>query len=359
MFELASVILPTYNLGRMTAQCIDALRANTTYRPVELVWVDNGSEAGERAMVEEALRDLPWGVQEVRLEDNQGWVGGCIEGYERAAGEWIVLLNNDTMVSPGWLTAMVRALEAEPRRGIAGCVTSGGQWQGIGHLREKWVELAGAPRRLDVLPEWLAERCAGQVREVPGMVAFFAVVLRRSMLEEIEFLDQAFGMGLGDDDDLCWRARDAGWQIVVALDSFVMHRRRTTFNILEDESFDWRGEQRRNLAYLKFKQRRSRTVGPGTVLKYLGQDGSPYVIGIPARDLTEADLVELDGQGIAQLQVLATGLYVEVTEGLDGDPLFGPGPFCGARLTPPGLEAQRCRARVKEWGERCEEHGDY
>lgn len=359
MSKLVSVIVPAYNLPDYTIACLEAIQRNTAYKPIEIILVDNGSEPESRQQVDSYLDSFSLPFQAIRLEENEGWVGGCWAGYKEATGSYIVLLNNDTEPAQGWLTAMIKALEADPGLGIVGCITQNKtQWQGIPKLREKWPELRGAPEEGQA--EWLKENCASIVKPVHGMVAFFAATLRRKMLDEIGFLNPHFGIGLGDDDELCHRARVRGWRIGVALDSYVHHHHRTTFRELLKEGVEWRDIQRRNTTFLYWKQSIEQPVKGvnmdetiPVVFKYLGnKDGFPWVVNIPARDLDWDDIMYLEMErNISTDDIMDTGLYLDM--GL-GEPksVYGPEPFCGAVKA----DGTRCKRKVEEWGMRCWQH---
>jgi len=357
MSEKVSIILLTCGLPDVSARCIEHLGANTHHRPVQLVWVDNGSTREERDQVRTAIeRHCNFELREVDLAQNAGWVGGCLAGLAEAdrGSRYIGLLNNDTRPDPYWLTPLVEVLEHYPQVGIVGSLTQNAQqWQGIPMLRGRWAEISAAPLPPDEIGPWLRAHRARAVRIVPGMVAFFSVLLRREMIDQIGFLDPIFGLGLADDDDYCARAADAGWQVAVALDSYVPHDHRTTFYHLSDQGLiDLETLQRQNLNLFRTKRRRmaAKQIEPGVVLRYLGHNGSPFVMGIPARDLTQQDLTSLELEsGILRVDVLRSGLYMEVVA---DDEVLGPGPFCGALLA----MGERCREPVAAWGDRCSEH---
>lgn len=353
-----SLIMPTYNKRpAYTQAALASLGAWTVYRPIEFIFVDNGSEPRFERDVNEALERMPFPSRAVWLPENRGWIGGCEAGLQRAAGDFIVLLNNDIVVTEGWLAAQMRVMDDYPRVGIVGGVATGDrQWQGLTRLQRRWSELrrvplGDSPREAHEVNAWLRQHCAGRVRRNEGMVAFFATTLRREMLDEIGFFDPRYGLGFADDDDLCWRARQAHWDIAVALDSLVFHYHRLTWEYRrEHEGFDYHALQQRNLALLHYKQQGEQAMKPGSVLKYLGHNGYPFVIGIPARDLTQADLNDLALAGLSKTDVLDTSLYIEVIVG----EVFGPSPFCGA----PTAAGGRCRRTVSAWGERCYQHPD-
>ena len=350
---LASIIIPFHNLAHHTLACLASLAAATLYEPAELILVDNDSESGQTSMITGYLNagyTIPW---QIRIQpDNRGWVGGCIDGYEAMAQdtEWVVLLNNDTILSQGWLARARGALASRPDYGIMGCVSvGGGGWQRMDRLQEAgWVRPTfrppDYPSQLENTAAQLQAVHGGEVHEVGAMVAFFAVALRRTMLQEIGFLDPKFGLGLGDDDDLCQRARANHWKIGVALDVPVWHWHRSTFNLLAAGGVDWKAGQQENMAYLQSK---GTGVRMDRVLQYLGdrETSYPYIPHVPARDLDPRDMIGLEAQGWTEETLCRSGLYVPV-EDLEIHP------FCGAATD----GGEPCRRLVTEWGIHCYQH---
>ena len=101
---LTSIVIVTHNQLEYTRQCLDSIR-RLTDEPYELIVVDNGSSDG----TVEYLRSLP----DVRLivnETNRGFPAAANQGIARAGGSQILLLNNDVVVTTGWLCRLLRAL---------------------------------------------------------------------------------------------------------------------------------------------------------------------------------------------------------------------------------------------------------
>jgi GT2 family glycosyltransferase len=109
---LVSVLIVNYNGARWLRDCLESL-ASVTYPTREVVVVDNGSEDDSL----EVLRGYPW-VRVVKSERNLGFAGGNNLGLRHCQGALVLLLNNDTVVTAGFLEPLVRYLERHPQVGI-------------------------------------------------------------------------------------------------------------------------------------------------------------------------------------------------------------------------------------------------
>jgi GT2 family glycosyltransferase len=103
------VIIPTFDGAALLVACLDALRRQT-FRDFVPTVIDDGSTDGTAAIL---ARDYPE-VRVLRREHNGGLVAACNAGIAATGAELICLLNNDTEAEPGWLTALVTALDAAP-----------------------------------------------------------------------------------------------------------------------------------------------------------------------------------------------------------------------------------------------------
>jgi GT2 family glycosyltransferase len=137
----------------------------------------------------------------------------------------LVLLNNDTVVPPGWLERLVAPLEEDPRVGLVGATSNA-----CGHAAELAVDYAD----LDGMERFAAERArayAGQRRELE-MVTLFCAALPRALYAQLGGLDERYRVGLFEDDDLAMAVRRAGRRVVVADDAFVHHYGGASFDRL-------------------------------------------------------------------------------------------------------------------------------
>ncbi|MGN7168105.1 glycosyltransferase family 2 protein [Paenibacillus cellulositrophicus] len=210
-FQGTSIIIPTFNQAEFLIQCIASIEAHTP-EPHEIIVVDNASTDDTAAR----LQRQNWPIRYARLEVNRGFAGGVNYGMMMAKGETVVILNNDTLVTPGWLSHMLRCLDSDPRIGAVGPVTNyiGGEQQipvPYENVEEMWAFAA----RYNVPNE-------GLWRETDRLVGF-CLLLRRDVLHRIGYLDEGYRIGNYEDDDWIIRLRLTGRKLIIAGDSFIHH----------------------------------------------------------------------------------------------------------------------------------------
>jgi GT2 family glycosyltransferase len=202
-----SAIVVTQNGGPLLDACLRALRRALDGMDAELLVVDNGP-AGIEA---EGARVLPQGR-------NLGFAGGVARGIEAAVGEWVLLVNDDAELEPDAVEPLLAAGRAAPR---VGTVTGQVRF----HARRDVINTAGlVVDRLGVAYDRLAGAPAtdgGPVEEVFGASACVALY-RRAMLDAIGGFDESF-FAFGEDADVAWRARMAGWSALYAPASVAYH----------------------------------------------------------------------------------------------------------------------------------------
>lgn len=221
--DLVSIIILCCNELPYTQACLESLWQHTRF-PFEVILVDNGSSDGTAAFLD-ALKSQP-GPERVEVlhnPTNRGFPAGCNQGAALARGGFLLFLNNDTLLTPGWLDGLLAALPADrPQLGLAGPLSN----------------YAPAPQGIAVdyqdragLLAWAAQvtrEQRGQRLAVPKLSGF-CLLVRRAAWEATGGFDERFGLGLFDDDDLCKKARQAGYEHVVARDVFVHHFGSRTF----------------------------------------------------------------------------------------------------------------------------------
>ena len=221
---LASIIILIRDNLPLTAACIESIYQHTQ-PDFELVLVDNGS-APDVAQQAAELQARHGNVVYVRNPENEGFSFGVNQGLAAAHGEFLVLLNNDVVVTPGWLAKQLALLEVDSRMALVGPTTnatSGPQLVGT-------AIYGGLSELVPFSQQWSLEH-AGEFAFVERLVGL-CMVMRRDLIAEIGGFDTAFGYGNCEDDDFCLRVLRAGHQIAIAYDVFIHHHGSSTFKTL-------------------------------------------------------------------------------------------------------------------------------
>lgn len=241
-FPAVSIIVVTYNNLDLTTACIESLIRNTTHPNYEIIVIDNASTDGTQSYLRQ-LSSLEIPVRISLNRENRGFAAANNQGLGMATGDVLVLLNNDTLVPKGWLDPLIRHLN-DPSVGLVGPVTNE-----IGNEAKIPVNYLD-PDSMEAFADENAASHAGQGFDIP-MLAMFCVAMRREVMEAVGPLDEAYGMGLFEDDDYSRRIHAKGLRTICAEDAFVHHVGRASFGKLSQGAYDeiWQ----RNQAYFESK----------------------------------------------------------------------------------------------------------
>jgi len=228
--ELASIIILCCNQREFTQSCLESV-VRCTRLPFELLLVDNGSTDDTREYLAEFTRQQgPVRVEVIRNEINRGFAAGCNQAIDRVRGRYVVFLNNDTIVTEGWLYGLIgHSLEDWPRVGLVGAVSN---------YAPPPQQVRGDYTTLDDLPAFAARRrreFAGKAMQVERLTGF-CLLARQEMLKHIGGFDERFGGGFFEADDLCVRARKNGYRLRLALGVYIHHFGSRTFAGLRIDS---------------------------------------------------------------------------------------------------------------------------
>ncbi len=243
-FPSVSIVLLCYNQLDYTKQCVKSILEKTAYPNYELVIVDNCSTDGTADWLrEEAKRSGR--IRPVFNTENRGFAGGNNDGIRASGGEYVVLLNNDTLVTRGWLTGLVKWARREGV-GMAGPVTNS-----IGNEAMIHLDYGKNLKKMDAAAYEYTARRMGQEYAHDGILAMFCVIFRRDLTEKIGLLDENYGVGMFEDDDYSAAVRREGLRLVLAEDVFIHHFGSVSFKKLEDETY--RKLFEKNKAYYEAK----------------------------------------------------------------------------------------------------------
>lgn len=107
---LVSVVIPVLNETKLTLACLKSIKKYTKYASIEVIVVDNGSDfLTSQALNLYAITDKRCKI--IRLDENLNFAVGCNYGFSQSNGEYVLFLNNDTVVTERWLTPLIEAIQ--------------------------------------------------------------------------------------------------------------------------------------------------------------------------------------------------------------------------------------------------------
>lgn len=243
LYEKVSIVLVTHNNLNLTIQCVNSILRNTTWPNYQLIVVDNGSEDDTGDYLERLRQEVPT-AKVILNPDNRGFAAANNQGLREADGDILLLLNNDTVVPGGWLDPLVRHLR-DPSIGLVGPVTNA-----VGNEAKIEVSYTDIQQMQD-FSDGYTKAHKGQSFDI-SMLAMFCVAFRRGILEEVGYLDEAFGIGMFEDDDYSRRVQAAGYRTVCAEDAFIHHYGQASFRKLI-ASGEYQALWDKNQAYFESK----------------------------------------------------------------------------------------------------------
>ena len=210
--RLTSIVIVSYDALESTRACIEALRRHREdAHPVELVVVDNGSKDGSR----EWLAAQP-DVVLVANDDNRGAPAARNQGIALAHGEYLVFLDNDVVVTPGWLGRLLWHAEVDARAACVGPVTDRA-------AHGQAIEFTQGDAGRDAFALARAASHRRQFRHA-SLLSSYCVLVKRAVVDRLGGFDVAFSPWGFEDDDYTLRAALEGRHNRVALDVFVQHK---------------------------------------------------------------------------------------------------------------------------------------
>jgi O-antigen biosynthesis protein len=213
----ASIIIPTRNNLEYTKLCLGSIHQLTNTR-YEIIVVDNGSTDGTI----EFLQQHPQ-IKVIYNNQNLGFPSACNQGINKAIGDYLVVLNNDTVVSYQWLERLIQIAESDDRIGLIGPKSN----YVAGAQQDVTVNYRSATEMLDYA-ELLFLNYGTQWQEV-ALIVGFCMFIKRQVIEKIGLFDERFGIGNFEDNDFCLRTRIAQFKIAMALGIFIHHYGSKTF----------------------------------------------------------------------------------------------------------------------------------
>jgi GT2 family glycosyltransferase/glycosyltransferase involved in cell wall biosynthesis len=222
-----SVVILAYNNWVLTRGCIESVLQVSVYPNLEVILVDNAS-SDETCRHIEALRQRDPRLKVIVNDRNLGFAGGNNVGMRAATGDFVILLNNDTRVSRGWVRSLIRPMVLDSRIGMTGPLTNA-----IGNEQKVKITYPDIPRMEE---EALALGRRHLRRRIKARtLAFFCVAISRAVIDAVGLLDEGYELGFFEDDDYCRRVEAKGFDMAIIDEAFVHHELSASFDTLGAE----------------------------------------------------------------------------------------------------------------------------
>ncbi|PXA99277.1 hypothetical protein DMC47_04230 [Nostoc sp. 3335mG] len=211
----ASVIIPVYNNILDTLLCVVSLLESDTAHSFEVIVADDGSTDATPQIVS----SIGGRVRYLRQPRNYGFLENCNKAAEYASGRHLVLLNNDTLVMPGWLDGLLKPFDDFKTVGMVGSklINWDGTLQEAGGIFWKDGSAWNFGRGQDArAPEF------NYVKEI-DYCSGASIAVPTAVWQELGGFDPAYTPAYCEDSDLAFRLRDAGYRTIYSPESEVVH----------------------------------------------------------------------------------------------------------------------------------------
>jgi GT2 family glycosyltransferase len=225
------IVVPVFNAPADTAELIASIRRNTC-RPYEVLLLDDGSDPHTKQYLRRIVDQDPRFIL-ISNDGNLGYTRNVNKGLQTTIADYVVLLNSDTIVTPGWLEKLYEVISRDPTTAAVGPLSNAASWQSVPATKARdggWA-INELPAGVN-LEEYASSIDTLSQRAFPEfpLLNGFCTLFRRSALEAVDYFDdKTFPQGYGEENDLCLRLVRAGFQLRVADHAYVYHKKSKSF----------------------------------------------------------------------------------------------------------------------------------
>ena len=211
---VVSVVIPVYNQIDYTLRCLESIHQHLPKVPIEIIVADDCSTDATQTILERIE-----GIRIIRQEENLGFLRSCNRAVEFCQGEFVCLLNNDTLVKPEWLDALVQTLRQNHEVGLVGSklLYPDGSLQEAGGII--WQDGSGWNYGRHKDPEAPEYNYLREVDYVSGA----AILFPRQLFFDAGRFDEQFAPAYYEDTDLAFTIRHLGKKVMFQPRSLVVH----------------------------------------------------------------------------------------------------------------------------------------
>lgn len=225
------IIVCVHNALEDVKRCFDSILKHTAL-PYQLILVDDGSDAATEAYLNE-FKEKHAGTKLIRNGVAKGYTLAANIGMRASTAPYLILLNSDTLATPGWVDRLYRATQIDSSIAVVGPLANTASWQSIPKLSDNgdWADNPLPPGvSVEEMAELVAEYSGYLFPEVP-LLNGFCMMIRRTALDKVGLFDEeSFGQGYGEEDDFNFRVGYSGLKKVIADDTYIYHAQSKSYS---------------------------------------------------------------------------------------------------------------------------------
>jgi len=225
------VVVPVYNALPDVKECLRSVLRTAGGHRCHLIVVNDGSDEDTTKWLRKFCDSH--GIHLIEHAENHGYTRSVNDGMRASTSEYVVTLNSDTIVTPGWLNGLLRAMHSCPDIGMVGPLSNAASWQNVPDLlgEDGTFAINKLPKKFtpDDMSRLVATVSTRRYPVTPFLNGF-CYMTKREVIRAIGYLDEEnFPMGYGEENDYCIRASEAGFKLTIADDTYVFHSKSKSF----------------------------------------------------------------------------------------------------------------------------------
>lgn len=215
------LVLLTWNNLKILKQCVDSI-LRFTNSPSRLIIVDNGStEEGMKEYLSSLKGTATIDIRIVTNPINEGFAKGTNKGMRASNSPYVCLLNNDILVTDGWLEEMIKVAEGNLKIGI------------VNPSSNNFGLRFGKDTTLEEFARTFKSQ-TGKWTEMESGIGF-CMLIKRQVIDKVGYLDEDYGLAFFEDRDYSRRAKVACYKCVMAKGCYVYHLEGRSVKLLKDK----------------------------------------------------------------------------------------------------------------------------
>ena len=227
---MTSLVVLTYNqLEDCTKSCIESIYKYTDIKDFELIVVDNDSQDGTPEYLKEIEPNYS-NMQIILNDANKGYSAGNNDGIKASKGKYVILLNNDTLVSENWLEQILKPFKKDKNIGMVGPISNS-----VGNEQRVDIDGLNDKNYNEKIAQYIDDN--KDIVTTTQRLGFFCVAIKKELIDKIGLLDEKFGIGMFEDDDYCMRTTKANYKLVVTDGCFIYHKGSVSFKKLTTDAY--------------------------------------------------------------------------------------------------------------------------